>query len=60
MDMPVISEVVHGARSFWLKNDRVELFITEIGGHLGPVAFKLKHRWVRIEGCAADPKDRAG
>ena len=45
--MPVISELVHGARSFWLKNDRVELFLTETGGHLGPVAFKLKHRWVR-------------
>lgn len=36
----------HGARSFWLGNDRVELNITEEGGHLAPVRFKLKHRWV--------------
>ena len=36
----------HGIPSYWLQSDRVELFLSELGGHLGPVRFKLKHRWV--------------
>lgn len=41
-----IKTAVHGADSFWLQCDKVELYITEEGGHLAPVNFKLKHRWV--------------
>lgn len=39
-------ETVHGAPSFWLRTPKVELFLTEAGGHLAPVQFRLKHRWV--------------
>ncbi|MGF1483758.1 MAG: hypothetical protein ACFBZ8_05285 [Opitutales bacterium] len=37
----------YGAPCFWLRGERVEIFVTVTGGHLGPVSFKLKHRWVR-------------
>jgi len=36
----------HGAPSYWLKSDKVELYLTEEGGQMAPVRFKLKHRWV--------------
>ena len=35
-----------GAPSYWLRSNKVELFVTSEGGHLAPVNFKLKHRWV--------------
>jgi len=35
-----------GAPSYWLRTDKMELFVTEQGGHMGPVQYKLKHRWV--------------
>ena len=41
-----ITTSIGGARSFWMQSDRVELFVTEAGGHMAPVKFKLKHRWV--------------
>ncbi len=41
------TSVAYGAPCYWLRGDRIELFVTAIGGHLGPVSFKLKHRWVR-------------
>ena len=37
---------IHGATSFWVSSERVEFYLSEIGGHLAPVNFKLKHRWV--------------
>ncbi len=46
MRVPNIKTVIHGASSFWISSDKVEFYLTEIGGHLAPVSFKLKHRWV--------------
>ena len=37
---------IAGAPSYWLRNDRVELYVSALGGHLAPVNFRLKHRWV--------------
>ena len=36
----------HGASSFKVSNEKVEFYLSEVGGHLAPVNFKLKHRWV--------------
>jgi hypothetical protein len=41
------TSLAYGAPSYWLRHERVELFVSLEGGHLGPVSFKLKHRWVR-------------
>ncbi|MGF1448740.1 MAG: hypothetical protein ACFB20_04935 [Opitutales bacterium] len=41
------TSVAYGAPCYWLRGDRIELFVTARGGHLGPTSFKLKHRWVR-------------
>ncbi len=37
---------IHGAPSYWLRAEKVELYVSAEGGHLAPVQFKLKHRWV--------------
>jgi hypothetical protein len=39
--------VVHGQPSWRLATDDVEAFVTETGGHLGPVSFRLGDRDVR-------------
>ncbi|MEM6782884.1 MAG: hypothetical protein AAF624_04010 [Bacteroidota bacterium] len=38
---------VHGQPSWRLAHDTVEAFVTEAGGHLGPVAFRLGDRTVQ-------------
>lgn len=40
-------QVVHGQPSWRLANGTVEAFVTEMGGHLGPVAFRLGDRTVQ-------------
>lgn len=41
-----IMETIHGAESYVLKNDRVKVAVTAVGGHLAPVIFKLGEREV--------------
>ena len=46
MRAPDIKTKIHGATSFWGSSEKVEFYLSEMGGHLAPVRFKLKHRWV--------------
>jgi hypothetical protein len=39
--------LVHGEPSFALSNKDVELSLTRLGGHMGPVRFRLGKRWVQ-------------
>lgn len=39
-------EIIHGAESYILENDRVKVAVTKDGGHLAPVLFKLGDREV--------------
>jgi len=38
--------LVNGAPSYWVANDRTEVYVSEQGGQMAPINFKLKHRWV--------------
>jgi hypothetical protein len=52
--------VVHGQPSWRLANGAVEVFVTETGGHLGPVFFRLGDRTVQpyhIAPWAEEPTD---
>ncbi|MEI7730901.1 MAG: hypothetical protein WCO56_15105 [Verrucomicrobiota bacterium] len=54
--------VMHGQRSWRLASKTVEAFITETGGHLGPVSFKLGNRNIQpfhIAPWSQEPPDRA-
>lgn len=42
--MKTNTRTIAGQRSWRLANDTVELFVTEIGGHVGPVVFNLGGR----------------
>lgn len=51
---------VYGQPSWRLANDAVEAFVTETGGHLGPVAFRLGERTVQpyhVAPWAEEPTD---
>ena len=39
-------KTIHGANSFTLSSDLVSLFVTQEGGHLAPVTFKIECRIV--------------
>lgn len=49
MSEPFVAEkvVVYGQPSFKLACDSVEAYVTELGGHLAPVEFRLPHATVR-------------
>lgn len=53
---PMTPSVVAGTSAWRISSDCVELCTTEIGGHLGPVAFLLKNR--RIQPFAMAPWQR--
>lgn len=44
--MSIVKEEVHGAEGWALRLGDVELHVTELGGHLAPVRFRLGDRWV--------------
>jgi hypothetical protein len=46
---------IHGASSWELKSDRVELNVSETGGHVGPVSFHLPGRQRAIQPYALAP-----
>lgn len=44
--MKAVTETVHGEKSFRMGNSLVDLSLTERGGHMAPVRFKLGRKWV--------------
>ena len=53
---------IHGQRSWCFKSDKVQACLTVLGGHLGPVTFRLKNKEVQPFSVApwAEEKQAAG
>lgn len=54
-----MNDIVHGELSWRLSNDSVTLWITHLGGHVGPVEFQLEGRTVSPYALAPWASDEA-